>query len=288
MLGSGSYGKVFAARHHTTGEIVAVKEMLLDKASCSREQRSHGLVRLTRELRLCEQLCHPRIVRYLGHEFVIGAQGGPERVYLFLECCSGGSLATHLRSYGPLGATLLRKYTGQLLEGLDYLHSLSPPVVHRDLKCANILLTNSADVKITDFGCSRWIQPDLAEAEHSIVGSVFWMAPELLLGQARLATSSDVWSLGCCVIEMASAAPPWSEKGFDNILHACHTIAHGNELPNMPDGASPQAQSFVAACLCRSPSDRPTAAQLRKHDMLAGPFSERWSQLSGGRAAGHR
>lgn len=194
MLGAGSFGCVFAARHVSTGEIVAVKEMFLDRGSVSNEARGARLVRLTRELRLCEQLEHPRIVRYMGHEFVIGAQGGPERVYLFLEYCSGGSLAAQLRTFGALNELLLRKYTAQLVEGLIYLHSRSPPVVHRDLKCANLLLTHGADVKITDFGCSKWLSGSDAvlEAEHSVVGSVFWMAPELLRGKPRLATCSDV------------------------------------------------------------------------------------------------
>eukprot|EP00913_Durusdinium_trenchii_P033821 g31660.t1 len=91
LLGAGSYGCVFAARRKTTGEIVA--EMLLDRAGRTKEERSDRLVRLTRELRLCEQLEHPFIVSYYGHEFVMGAQGGPEKLHLFLEYCSGGSLA---------------------------------------------------------------------------------------------------------------------------------------------------------------------------------------------------
>ncbi|CAE7529833.1 byr2 [Symbiodinium pilosum] len=95
LIGAGSYGCVFAARRKTTGEIMAVKEMLLDRAGITKEERSDRLVKLTRELRLCEQLEHPFIVSYFGHEFVMGAQGGPEKLHLFLEYCSGGSLAAH-------------------------------------------------------------------------------------------------------------------------------------------------------------------------------------------------
>lgn len=287
MVGAGSFGCVFAARHVVTGEIVAVKEMFLDRGTVSNEARGAGLVRLTRELRLCETLVHPRIVRYMGHEFVIGAQGGPERVYLFLEYCSGGSLAAQLRTYGALTEVLLRKYTGQLVEGLIYLHSLTPPVVHRDLKCANLLLTHSADVKITDFGCSKWLSGTdaILEAEHSVVGSVFWMAPELLRGKPRLATCSDVWSLGCCVLEMATGHPPWSEKKFDNILQACHVIAESSELPTLPNDFSEQAQLFVKACLRRNPVERLTAYELGAHALLAGSSALRLTRHSGGVAS---
>ena len=243
MLGHGSYGCVFAARHQSSGRLVAVKEMFIDRSCGTNQDRSSRLVSLTRELRMCEQLEHQRIVRYLGHEFVIGSgcvpgeQGGPERVYLFLEFCSGGSLAAQLRTYGPLAMPLLRKYVGQLVEGLCYLHLQTPPVVHRDLKCANLLLTQGGDVKISDFGCSRWLTSEAPgeQGEQSVVGSVFWMAPELLRGRSVLTTAVDVWSLGCCVLEMASGKAPWSERGFDNILHACRVIAESGELPVFPD-----------------------------------------------------
>ncbi|CAE8734249.1 unnamed protein product [Polarella glacialis] len=271
MLGSGSFGCVFAARQSSTGEIVAVKEMFLDRAGSSRqsEKPSDTLLRLTRELRLCEQLEHPHIVKSLGHEFVIGAQNGPERVHLFLEYCSGGSLAAQLRSYGPLSVSLLRKYPLQLVDGLSYLHSRSPPVVHRDLKCANVLLTHSGDVKIADFGCSKWLsQTDESLLENSVAGSIFWMAPELIRGKGKLTTSADVWSLGCCVVEMATGSPPWSDRHFDNILQACHVIAASDELPPYPATIPDKAASFVLACLRRNQQDRPTANELRHHPLF--------------------
>ncbi|CAJ1399293.1 unnamed protein product [Effrenium voratum] len=269
LLGAGSYGCVFAARRKTTGEIVAVKEMLLDRNGKSKEERSERLVRLTRELRLCEQLEHPFIVSYYGHEFVMGAQGGPEKLHLFLEYCSGGSLAAQLRTYGPVSEELLRKYTQQLVSGLVYLHSRNPPVVHRDLKCANVLLTHSGDVKIADFGCSKWVQPGEAVLENSVAGSIFWMAPELFRGRGKLTTSSDIWSLGCCVLEMATGHAPWAERRFDNILQACHVIANSEELPAIPAELSQQATNLIRNCLKRNAPERPTAAELNKSKMLS-------------------
>lgn len=264
LLGAGSYGCVFAARRKTTGEIMAVKEMLLDRAGRTKEERGDRLVRLTRELRLCEQLEDPYIVSYYGHEFVMGAQGGPEKLHLFLEYCSGGSLAAQLRTYGPVSEELLRKYTQQLVSGLVYLHSRSPPVVHRDLKCANLLLTHSGDVKIADFGCSKWVQPGESMLENSVAGSIFWMAPELFRGHGKLTTSSDIWSLGCCVLEMATGCSPWAERRFDNILQACHVIANTEELPTIPVELSTKAAGLIRSCLKRNPPDRPTAQELNK------------------------
>jgi len=264
LLGAGSYGCVFAARRKTTGEIVAVKEMHLDRAGRTKEERGDRLVRLTRELRLCEQLEDPYIVSYFGHEFVMGAQGGPEKLHLFLEYCSGGSLAAQLRTYGPVNEELLRKYTQHVVSGLVYLHSRSPPVVHRDLKCANLLLTHSGDVKIADFGCSKWVQPGESMLENSVAGSIFWMAPELFRGRGKLTTSSDIWSLGCCVLEMATGCAPWADRRFDNILQACHVIANTEELPTIPIELSTKAAGIIRSCLKRNPLDRPTAQELNK------------------------
>lgn len=235
-VGAGSQGCVFTARHRTSGQIVAVKEVFLDR------QRAAPAERLARELRLCESLEHTSIVRYLGHEFVIGSHGGPERVYLYLEYCNGGSVAAHMRNYGPLDAPLIKKYTAQLLEGLIYLHSRSPPVVHRDLKCANLLLDRDANMKIADFGCSKLLisgekQPVLAAAEQSVAGSVFWMAPEVFRGRIAQTCAVDIWSLGCCLVEMATANPPWMERNFDNILQAGYVIADTDAMPRMPEDA---------------------------------------------------
>merc|ERR1711959_45249 len=171
---------------------------------------------------------------YLGHEFVIGAQGGPERVYLFLEFCSGGSLQSHLNTYGALTPPLISRYMSHLVEGLCYLHSRSPPVVHRDLKCANLLLTLDAGtgsqcLKIGDFGCSKVLHNNtLMEGEQSVAGSVFWMAPELMNRSNKLTKSVDIWSVGCCLVEMATALAPWAERKFDNIFQACHLIARSD------------------------------------------------------------
>eukprot|EP00930_Biecheleria_cincta_P033186 TRINITY_DN22984_c0_g1_i1.p1 TRINITY_DN22984_c0_g1~~TRINITY_DN22984_c0_g1_i1.p1 ORF type:complete len:644 (-),score=124.02 TRINITY_DN22984_c0_g1_i1:57-1880(-) len=268
LLGAGSYGCVFAARRNTSGELVAVKEMLLDRVPQSGQERGDRLVKLTRELRLCEQLEHPYIVRYLGHEFVMGSQGGPEKLHLFLEYCSGGCLAAQLRTYGPLREELIRKYTQQLVTGLAYLHSRSPPVVHRDLKCANVLLTHNGDAKLSDFGCSKLLSPNETVLENSVAGSIFWMAPELLKGKGKLTTSADVWSLGCCVLEMATGAAPWSERRFDNILQACHVIANSEELPTFPADLPDAAAAFIVQCLRREPQNRPTPSDLNNSKLL--------------------
>jgi len=262
-IGLGSYGRVFTARHSASGQIVAVKEMVIN-------QSDSEAGRLAREISICEQLDHPRIVRYLGHEFVWSLTGGPQRVLLVLEYCTGGSVALHLSNYGPLEVHLMSKYAQQLLEGLCYLHSQSPPIVHRDLKCANLLLTHVPDLKISDFGCSKCLASSdlLSEGGHTVVGTMFWMAPEVLRSNYNLTTRVDIWSLGCCMIEMATASKPWSERNFDNIFSAYRTIAETEKLPAVPSFLPLAATNFVEKCLQRDPAARPSASDLQNHAFL--------------------
>jgi len=273
-IGAGSFGRVFSARHRVSGQIIAVKEMLLDDMGEATGQQR----RLDRELRLCEQLRHERVVRYFGHEYSSrGSIGNSQSLFLFLEYCSGGSVASHLRTFGSLEEQLLSKYAQQLLQGLEYLHSLTPPVVHRDLKCANLLLTHDANVKLADFGCSKWLwDPDGLrdeEAKHSMVGSVFWAAPEALRGGVELTTAVDYWSFGCCIMEMATAKHPWSEHQFDNIWQACRHIVLSDKLPEVSQDLPPCIQEVIYACLRREVSARASLEVLRALPLLAAILS---------------
>jgi len=297
-IGSGSFGRVFTARHETDGRIVAVKETTMDfqcnhklsgGSADSREpvapptpkelrekfdmrrsatQSGTNEARLVNELQLCEAMSHPRIVSYLGYDLVPGAEEGVYRLLIFFEYCSGGSVVDHLATYGRMGQVLITKYTAQLLDGLAYLHSLKPPIVHRDLKSANLVLTAEGDIKITDFGCSKNLEGGDGR-RHSCVGTILWMAPELLRTSGKeLSVAADIWSLGCCLIEMATGKAPWSDHNFDNMFHAFRVIAQGGLIPGIPDHIDATAADFIKQCLTRDPATRPSAVELQTHVLI--------------------
>merc|ERR1712232_1269942 len=145
-----------------------------------------------------------------------------------------------------------------------------------DLKCANLLLTHDANtgattVKITDFGCSKSCstrETTTHDGEHSMVGSIFWMAPEVLRGKVKLARPADIWSLGCCVVEMTTAQAPWADRKFDNIVQAIKIIVETDEVPSLPDPLPDVTRCFAQACLKRIPAERPSAADLSRHALL--------------------
>ena|SRR5687768_5809984 len=108
-----------------------------------------------------------------------------------------------------------------MLEGLNYLHEKG--IIHRDLKCANVLVDNMGVIKLSDFGASKRIVSTFDEHGHSageehmlksVKGSPYWMAPEVVRKSGH-GYPADIWSLGCCVIEMLSSKPPWHEYGRD-------------------------------------------------------------------------
>ena len=157
-----------------------------------------------------------------------------------------------------------KQYISQALEGLVYLHSKR--IIHRDLKGANLLLDTDGSLKLSDFGSSKkYMSQTESGLVTTIKGSLAWTAPEVLL-KAGYGRRSDVWSLGCTVLEMLTGVPPW--KGCDDYIALLVKLAKSQELPEIPETLSPAARDFILQCLQRSYRQRPTAKELLAHDFL--------------------
>ena len=149
-----------------------------------------------------------------------------------------------------------------MLQGLMYLHQHG--IIHRDLKCANVLVDNKGVVKLSDFGASKRIVDHNFSGEEydntlskSVKGSPYWMAPEVIR-RAGHGKPADIWSIGCCVIEMLTSKPTWSEFGRDaqtimNIIK--NTTTH----PLYPPNISVECTEFLDYCFQMDPLMRPTA-----------------------------
>ncbi|KAF4740421.1 Mitogen-activated protein kinase kinase kinase 2 [Perkinsus olseni] len=251
-----------------TGQLLAIKMMDVDMDN---DKDSALAKSLMAEVELLQGLDHPHIVKFYGVEL------RPHAVCIFLEMMPGGCLQTLLRQLGALDQETARHYTDQVMSGLTYLHSRN--IVHRDLKCANVLLSLDGTVKVSDFGCSKRVKTlessmggENTILTHTITGSVPWMAPEVV-GSAGHGRKADVWAVGCMVVEMLTAQPPWGK--LDNIMAAVmriSTAAGGPELPQL-DGAgeavSEDCRDFVNQCTIRDPDARPNAGDLyERHKWL--------------------
>eukprot|EP00466_Bigelowiella_natans_P012626 jgi/Bigna1/128339/aug1.6_g3047 len=251
-------GKRLGKGAFATGALIAIKKMRLKFGRQNREV----LETIMDEVQLLKELSHENIVKFLGTQFLIGEKGD-KSMYIIMEQVSGGSLESALRSFGKFSENVIFSYTQQVLKGLAYLHSQH--VVHRDLKCANVLLSTAGVVKLADFGVSKRLK-DMNEKESketvSCVGSPYWMAPEVVLYEGY-DTSCDVWSLGCTIIEMATACHPWKE--YDNPLTCAYQIGQSEKLPFYPDDLSAELKDLIQKCLKRNKSERPKCLELMLH-----------------------
>ncbi|XP_059661807.1 mitogen-activated protein kinase kinase kinase YODA-like isoform X2 [Cornus florida] len=252
LLGRGTFGHVYLGFNSESGEMCAMKEVTLFLDDSKSKESAQQLVQ---EIALLSRLQHPNIVQYFGSETV------DDKLYIYLEYVSGGSIYKILQDYGQLGEIAIRSYTKQILSGLAYLHAKN--TLHRDIKGANILVDPNGRVKLADFGMAKHITGQ--NCPLSLKGSPYWMAPEVIRNSNGCNLAVDVWSLGCTVLEMATTKPPWSQ--YEGVA-ALFKIGNSKELPAIPAHLSDDGKDFVRQCLQRNPLHRPTAAQLLEHPFV--------------------
>ncbi|RAH46811.1 serine/threonine-protein kinase [Aspergillus brunneoviolaceus CBS 621.78] len=245
-LGRGAFGSVYRALNWNTGETVAVKQIKLADLPKS-ELRVIML-----EIDLLKNLDHPNIVKYQG--FVKSA----ETLNIILEYCENGSLHSIAKNFGRFPENLVGLYMSQVLHGLLYLHEQG--VIHRDIKGANILTTKEGLVKLADFGVAS---RTTGLSESSVVGTPYWMAPEVI-ELSGATTSSDIWSLGCTVIELLEGKPPYYNL---QPMPALFRIVN-DDHPPLPQGASPAVKDFLMQCFQKDPNLRVSARKLLKHPWI--------------------
>ncbi|KAH7538075.1 hypothetical protein FEM48_Zijuj03G0160600 [Ziziphus jujuba var. spinosa] len=252
LLGRGTFGHVYVGFNSENGEMCAMKEVTLFSDDAKSKESAKQLMQ---EIALLSRLRHPNIVQYYGSETV------GDKIYIYLEYVSGGSIYKLLQDYGQFGELAIRSYTQQILSGLAYLHAKN--TVHRDIKGANILVDPNGRVKLADFGMAKHISGQ--SCPLSFKGSPYWMAPEVIKNSNGCNLAVDIWSLGCTVLEMATTKPPWSQ--YEGIA-AMFKIGNSKEQPAIPDHLSADGKDFVIQCLQRNPLDRPTAAKLLDHPFV--------------------
>ncbi|KAG8214693.1 hypothetical protein J3R82DRAFT_9774 [Butyriboletus roseoflavus] len=237
-----------SALNWATGETVAVKEIQLSNIP------KGELGQIMSEIDLLKNLNHPNIVKYKG--FVKTR----EYLYIILEFCENGSLHNICKRFGKFPENLVAVYIRQVLEGLVYLHDQG--VIHRDIKGANILTNKDGCVKLADFGVASSTTTG-AVSDDAVVGSPYWMAPEVI-EQSGATTASDIWSVGCVVIELLEGKPPYH---FLDPMPALFRIVQ-DDCPPIPEGASPIVKDFLLHCFQKDSNLRISAKKLLRHPWM--------------------
>ncbi|CAF2127693.1 unnamed protein product [Rotaria magnacalcarata] len=252
-LGQGTYGKVYVAHDRYTWKKFAVKEIPMRNPVYTDV--------LENEIKILSTLSHKNIVTYYGS--AIDRSKKQPAFQIIMEYVDGGSLSQHLSKFGQFQEPVIKNYTRQLLEGLQYLHENH--ILHRDIKSANILVNSRGEIKIADFGTSKRLA-GLQLCTEDSVGTLQYMSPDVVLVPPMgYGPEVDIWSVGCTVIEMVTGKMP-----FHKILNTGALLLKlGNERqpPDIPPELSDTAKDFLTKCF--EPTEkRPSAKDLLNHPFI--------------------
>lgn len=259
LIASGFYGEVWLATY--LGSEVAVKRM--KKAAVEQLNRVE-IHQFVSEIKLIARLNHPKIISFVGVAWTMESD-----IQALVEYMVNGDLYSYISSSEPTpesGATVSRWNNTTLLiavdiaEALVYLHSLSPSVLHRDLKSRNVLLDADLRAKLADFGGSRCKDEETGSLATDM-GTARWTAPEELVGGSHHSEAIDIYSLGVILSELETFQIPYADV---DIPEACllSRIASGEMQPAFTEHASAEVVSLARQCLAFNPTDRPSAIQV--------------------------
>ncbi|KAL2885448.1 Serine/threonine-protein kinase nak1 [Ceratocystis lukuohia] len=293
LVGKGSYGRVYRARkrlatrnkaassssvsaENHAGQIVAIKIIDIEASDRANPvpRMANSYQDFLKEVEALRRL-ESQGARNINH--IIEFLGVGRTVWMVTQYCGGGSVATLMKPVKPHGLDdkwiiiVLR----EVAEALSWVHRAG--IIHRDIKCANVLVHENGGVQLADFGVAAvmneysWKDSEQKDKRSTVVGTPHWMAPELLdnWGQKTYGSEVDIWSFGAMAFEMATGMPP---NAMENIGARPEALAQSLRTapPRLNGMYSEDLASLVEFCLQVDPDHRPSIDVIKQHPYIAG------------------
>nr|XP_042705620.1 serine/threonine-protein kinase WNK1 isoform X10 [Chrysemys picta bellii] len=250
-IGRGSFKTVYKGLDTETTVEVAWCELQDRKLSKSERQR------FKEEAEMLKGLQHPNIVRF--YDSWESTVKGKKCIVLVTELMTSGTLKTYLKRFKVMKIKVLRSWCRQILKGLQFLHTRTPPIIHRDLKCDNIFITGpTGSVKIGDLGLATLKRASFAK---SVIGTPEFMAPEMY--EEKYDESVDVYAFGMCMLEMATSEYPYSE--CQNAAQIYRRVTSGVKPASFDKVAIPEVKEIIEGCIRQNKDERYAIKDLLNH-----------------------
>ncbi|KAM8800370.1 serine/threonine-protein kinase WNK1 isoform 17-T17 [Rhynchonycteris naso] len=250
-IGRGSFKTVYKGLDTETTVEVAWCELQDRKLTKSERQR------FREEAEMLKGLQHPNIVRF--YDSWESTVKGKKCIVLVTELMTSGTLKTYLKRFKVMKIKVLRSWCRQILKGLQFLHTRTPPIIHRDLKCDNIFITGpTGSVKIGDLGLATLKRASFAK---SVIGTPEFMAPEMY--EEKYDESVDVYAFGMCMLEMATSEYPYSE--CQNAAQIYRRVTSGVKPASFDKVAIPEVKEIIEGCIRQNKDERYSIKDLLNH-----------------------
>ncbi|XP_008229875.1 PREDICTED: probable serine/threonine-protein kinase WNK11 [Prunus mume] len=259
LLGHGAVKKVYRAFDQEEGTEVAWNQVRLRTFS----EDPTLINRLYSEVKLLSTLKN----KYIIVCYSVWKDEAHNTLNFITEVCTSGNLRQYRKKHRHVSIRALKKWSRQVLEGLEYLHTHEPCIIHRDLNCSNIFINgNTGQVKIGDLGFAAIVGKN--HEAHSILGTPEYMAPELY--EEDYTEMVDIYSFGMCLLEMVTMEIPYSE--CDSVAKIYKKVTAGIKPEGLNKVTDPEVKAFIEKSIAQ-PRARPSASDLLKDPFLSEPKS---------------
>ncbi|KAM0264777.1 hypothetical protein ACHAQJ_000602 [Trichoderma viride] len=260
LIGKGSFGRVYKARGTKSSEVVSVKVISIEEGDTIQPGAADTLGDIIKEVNTLKLLGNSgaKNVNAVLDTHLVG-----QSVWMVTEYCAGGSVASLMRPTSGLAERWIIPILREVAEALFWVHKQG--IIHRDIKCANVLITEAGGVQLCDFGVAGIIETKF-DKRSTITGTLHWMAPELFDPHVAYGIEVDIWAFGSMAYEIANGLPPNATARINIQQFGAYLKQHQPRLQG--DKFSDNLKNLIAFCLVEDPKRRPPIQEIQRHPYI--------------------